>query len=71
VGAVAVNQSIVFNNSGVLKATLKNQELEVEEIAGIENRFYYIYPVDQQRVLLVGSGKGESLKPIFCLVNIE
>lgn len=72
--AAAVKQSMLLNNperKGVLKATLKNQELEVEEIGGIENLYYRIYPVDQQRVLLVGSGKGESLKPIFCLVNIE
>lgn len=72
--AAAVKQSMLLNNperKGVLKATLKNQELEVEEIGGIENLYYRIYPVDQQRALLVGFEEGQFLKPTFYLVNVK
>lgn len=78
VDVTAVNQSILFHHpqeEGVWKGTLNNQELVVEEILGIEpNRYYNIYPVDEQRALFLGfdnDPEGKGARPIFYLVNIE
>lgn len=67
--------SLSTKEEGVWKGTLNNQGLVVRKIPGLEpNRYFYIYPIDEQRALFLGfddDPEGKGARPIFYLVNIK